>query len=143
MAFASDPFGSPFGAHFYSGTSSSSTAARCRVLGIDGDYERATDGSGNLATAGDPVDEEMYFRLRTALVSFRGDLSLGFGFAQFQTLSDASPIAIRDACIRALDPMRARGAVSAVTVTSSTNAAGGTGRVLYRVDVTKTGVRST
>lgn len=145
MGFGSDPFGSaPLGGFFYAPSSPTlGRAAKCRVLGLDGDYDLATDGTGNFADAVDPLDEEAYFRLRTELASYRGDLTVGFNFARFQTTADASPVAIRDACVRALDPMRARGALSAVSVTAQTSAPGGNGRVTYLVSMTKTGVRST
>lgn len=141
------PFASsPFGGFFWSRPSAATggpSAAACRVLGVDGDYELATDGSGNLADAVDPLDEEIYRRLRTALASYSGDVTLGYDFARVAVSGNASPVAVRDECVRALQPMRDRGALSAITVTADVRSTQGTTRATYLVSATKTGVQST
>lgn len=137
------PFGSSLASGFYAPDPTSSgtaRAARCRVLGLDGDYELAKDGTGNLAEAADPLDEEIYWRLATVAGSYAGDLQAGSGVSFITIANDRSRVAIVDAVKRALEPMRARGAIASVNVTVDVATRDGTTSAVYRVDVVKTGV---
>ncbi len=145
MSFGLDPFGTdPLGAVFDATSASAdviaATAAQCRVLGLNGDYERADDGV-NLRDADDPIGEEVYFRLATAMGSYSGDVTLGNSVATIKVATASSPVAIRDAALRALEPMRTRGVITAITVDVATNTQQGTTRGEYRVSYQKTGVR--
>jgi hypothetical protein len=138
--FGTDPLGSVFDATSASADTIAATAAACRVLGVNGDYERADDGV-NLRDAADPIGEEVYFRLATALGSYSADVTLGNSVATIRVASSSSTVAIRDAVLRALEPMRARGVISTITVDVATNTQQGTTRGEYRVSYQKTGVR--
>lgn len=136
------PFGSAFSSGFYA-TPPAGTIARAakrRVLGTDGDYELATDSTGNLADAVDPIDEEIYWRLATVAGSYAGDLSAGSGVSFITVATSQSRISIANAVKLALEPMRQRGVVSAVNVTVDIATELGTTSARYRVDVQKTGL---
>ena len=141
MAFGSDPFAStPFAAGFYAppAPAGNPKAAKCRVLGTDGDYE--LDDDGNIGDAADPVDEEIYWRLATVAGSYAGDLQAGNGVTRILVATTASKIAIVRAAKLALEPMRARGVLSSVDIVAETISEQGTTRAAYRVDATKTGL---
>jgi len=142
LGFGVSPFGvAPFGGAFYATptTPGAVTAAKARVVGVNGDYEVASNG--NLRDAADPVDEEAYWRIATVAGSFAGDLSIGNGATRVLVTSDTSVIAIRDAVTRALEPMRARGALSSISVTADQSTTAGTTRATYAVAYVKTGAR--
>lgn len=134
------PFASsPFASGFYSPTPAENPqAARCRVLGVDGDYE--LDADGNIRDAVDPVDEEIYWRLATVVGSYAGDLSAGNGVTKILVASTTSRVAIVRAVKLALEPMRARGVLSSVDVVAEVVSEQGTTRAVYRVDAQKTGL---
>ncbi len=141
MGFATSPFAtSPFGAAFYAVPTdeTADTAAACRVLGVDGDYE--VDDDGNLRDAEDPTDEEIYWRLATVAGSYAGDLTAGNGVTKILVANSTSRVAIAHAVKLALEPMRARGAIRDVSVAVEQTTEQGTTRAAYRVDVTKTGI---
>lgn len=141
MGFATSPFAtSPFGAVFHSSPPAdvTQTSARCRVLGVDGDYE--VDDDGNFLDAKDPVDEEIYWRLATVAGSYAGDLSAGSGATKILVATTTSRVAISHAVKLALEPMKTRGAIRDVRVTVEIVSEQGTTRAAYRVDVTKTGL---
>ena len=114
------------------------TASPCRLV-KDGDYARE-DGSTNLATALDPVDQEVAFRVGTIKGTFLGAPEIGNGVTRVRVASSSSLNRARAYVMNALQPMIDRDVIRTVRVTAERVPNAGASILYYRVSYEKTGI---
>lgn len=139
-AFARFPFArGAFAGLGPSGAESTETPRKQRALKSpkleDGNYVRDADG---FLVDGDPIDEEVRWRLRTVVNSFIGNPKLGANLLIVQVLNRFTIIHTRDQITQALQPMISRGTISDLVVIPMPYAVSGLGVNDITISYTKT-----